>query len=47
MRKKMGRKHSTYGAEHKYINGFPEETRRKVEDLSTDDRTVFKQILEK
>jgi hypothetical protein len=44
---RMGRKHSTYGAEHKYINGFLEETRRKVEDPSTDDRTVFKQILEK
>jgi len=43
----MGRKHSTYGAEHKYMNGFYGETRRKVEDPSTDYRTEFKQILEK
>jgi hypothetical protein len=25
----MDRKHSTYGAEHKYRNGFPEETGEK------------------
>jgi hypothetical protein len=43
----MGRKHSTYGVEHIYMNGFPEETRRKVKNPSTDDRTAFKQILEK
>jgi len=43
----MAQKHSTYRAEHKYMNGFPEETRRKAEDPSTDDRTVLKQILEK
>jgi hypothetical protein len=29
------------------MNGFPEETRRKVEDPSKDDGTIFKLILEK
>jgi hypothetical protein len=42
----MGRKHSTYGAEHSYLNGFPEETWRKMEDPSTDERTVLKQNIE-
>jgi hypothetical protein len=44
---RMGRKHSTYRVEHKHMNGFPGETRRKLEDPSTDGRRVFKQILEK
>ena len=43
----MGRKHSTNGEEHKYMNSFPEEAWRKVEDPSTDDRTALKQILKK